>query len=97
MKTIIRRRRGVIACCALAALSVGCSALRPGGGPATASPGEVSGSEAWSNTCAQCHNSIAPGTFSDQQWDAIVMHMRIHARLTGEEARAIRAFLQASN
>ena len=75
---------------------IGCSS------PSTASPGVVSksdqpaaaisGSEAWDQNCARCHNSISPTTYSDQQWDAIMMHMRIHARLTGEEERAILKF-----
>lgn len=71
----------------------------PGDSPAVGKTdgNEISGSEAWSQTCGQCHNSISPNTYSDQQWDAIMMHMRIHARLTGEEERAIRKFLQASN
>lgn len=67
------------------------------GSAASPAQDEISGSQAWSRNCAQCHNSISPNTYSDQQWDAVVMHMRIHARLTGAEERAILKFLKASN
>jgi len=56
-----------------------------------------SGSQLWAQNCAMCHNSISPTTYSDGQWDVAVTHMRIQARLTGEEERQIRKFLQASN
>jgi hypothetical protein len=91
----------IAGCIATIVTLIGCSS------PSTASPGTVgkteapetsiSGSEAWDQNCARCHNSISPTTYSDQQWDAIMMHMRIHARLTGQEERAILKFLKASN
>jgi len=55
------------------------------------------GAKAWSDNCGQCHNTRDPGDQSDQQWDVVVAHMRIRANLTGEEARDILTFLQASN
>jgi cytochrome c5 len=58
---------------------------------------ELSGNELWSQNCGQCHNSRSPKDYSDAQWAVAVMHMRIQARLTGEEERKIRQFLQASN
>jgi cytochrome c5 len=56
-----------------------------------------SGVQLWSDTCARCHNSRPPEEFSDAQWGIIVHHMQLRANLTGEEAREITKFLQASN
>jgi hypothetical protein len=60
-------------------------------------PPKRSGVQLWSDTCARCHNMRPPSTFSDAQWATVVHHMRLRANLTGEEAREITAFLQASN
>ncbi len=67
-------------------------------GESTASTNQLArGAKAWSDNCGQCHNARDPGDQSDQQWDVVVAHMRIRANLTGEEARDILNFLQASN
>ena len=56
-----------------------------------------SGTELWSQHCSRCHNIRSPSEFSDSEWDAVMLHMRIRADLTGGEARSILAFLKASN
>lgn len=58
---------------------------------------ELSGSQLWAENCAQCHNNRSPSDYSDAQWEVAVMHMRVQARLTGEEGRKIVQFLKASN
>ena len=55
------------------------------------------GVTAWQNNCARCHNMRQPTEFRDDLWKPIVFHMRVRAGLTGQEARDILAFLQASN
>jgi len=45
----------------------------------------------------RCHNARDPQEFRDDLWKPIVTHMRVRAGLTGQEARDILAFLQASN
>lgn len=55
------------------------------------------GAKLWADTCARCHNMRDPREFRDDQWQVIVSHMRVRAMLTGQDARDIRAFLQASN
>ena len=60
-------------------------------------PPKKSGVELWSENCMRCHNGRPPEEFSAAQWDVIVHHMRLRANLTGEEAREIVKFLQASN
>jgi cytochrome c5 len=64
---------------------------------ATAPATQLSGNQLWSQYCGLCHNTRSPKDYSDAQWGAAMAHMRIQARLTGEEERKIRAFLQASN
>jgi hypothetical protein len=60
-------------------------------------PSARHGAELWANTCARCHNLRRTDEFSDRQWIPVVSHMRIRAGLTGNEARDILSFLQASN
>lgn len=54
------------------------------------------GVQLWSENCSRCHNIRPPQSYSDAQWEAVVHHMRLRADLTGEEARKITEFLQAS-
>ncbi len=62
------------------------------------SVGDVpAGAKAWAANCSRCHNMRGPQEFQDQYWRVIVSHMRVRAGLTGQEARNIVAFLQASN
>jgi len=55
------------------------------------------GATSWADNCARCHNMRSPGELRDDQWRAVVAHMRVRAGLTGAEARDILAFLQGSN
>ena len=56
----------------------------------------LSGEELWSNNCMRCHNIRPPTMYSDAQWDVIVHHMRLRANITGQEQRAIVAFLKSA-
>lgn len=55
------------------------------------------GAKYWSGQCQRCHNLRDPGEFTDDIWDVSVNHMRIRANLPADQARAIKAFLKASN
>lgn len=55
------------------------------------------GAKTWANNCARCHNMRDPKELRDDQWRAVVSHMRVRGGLTGGEARDVEAFLQASN
>jgi len=55
------------------------------------------GARAWAGQCARCHNMRDPRELRDDQWRAVVTHMRIRAGLTGQQARDILRFLQESN
>ncbi len=55
------------------------------------------GAQAWANTCAGCHNMRAPNELRDDQWRAVVTHMRVRSGISGAQARDILAFLEASN
>ena len=85
----------------------GCSSNQSATGPTTqpeaapkfalfGPPPKKSGVELWSDNCARCHNLRPPEEFSGSQWATIVHHMRLRANLSGEEAREITKFLQAS-
>lgn len=58
---------------------------------------ERSGAQLWGENCLRCHNAPAPNTFSDVEWDVAVMHMRVRAYLTHEEATKIADFLKTAN
>jgi cytochrome c553 len=55
------------------------------------------GAQAWANNCARCHNMRDPKELRDDQWRAVVSHMRVRGNLTGGEARDVLMFLQGSN
>lgn len=55
------------------------------------------GAKAWAENCSRCHNMRDPKDYRDDQWRAVVGHMRVRAGLTGQEARDILLFLQRSN
>ena len=61
-------------------------------------PGNFSnGSKAWAENCNRCHNMRGPKELRDDQWISTAFHMRIRAGLSGQEARDVLTFLQASN
>jgi cytochrome c1 len=55
------------------------------------------GAKSWADTCARCHNYRDAGSIRDDQWRAVVAHMRVRAGLTADEAEDILVFLQGSN
>lgn len=55
------------------------------------------GSKVWAENCNRCHNMRGPKELRDDQWITTVFHMRIRAGLSGQEARDVLTFLQASN
>ena len=70
--------------------------IQSGGAVSSDSYMGLSGEELWSNNCLCCHNIRPPTMYSDAQWDVIVHHMRIRANITGQEQRAIVAFLKSA-
>ena len=55
------------------------------------------GARVYGNTCGSCHNARSPLERTDRQWVTIINHMRVRGNLTGGQARAVLAFLQATN
>lgn len=55
------------------------------------------GSQLWSENCARCHNMRSPSNYTDAEWDVAMHHMRVRARLTAEEHKAILEFLKSAN
>ena len=57
----------------------------------------LNGAKVWADNCSRCHNFRAPTEYTPNQWDTIMLHMRIQGGLTGPEARAVLSYLtQAS-
>jgi len=55
------------------------------------------GAQLWGENCIRCHNIPSPETFSDNEWDVAITHMRVRANLTEEEAQRIIEFLKTAN
>jgi hypothetical protein len=57
----------------------------------------VGGAQLWADTCGRCHNLRSPSSYSAAQWEVITHHMRVRCTLTGDDERAIVAFLKAAS
>ena len=64
---------------------------------AAASPGQKGSAQLWGELCARCHYARDAATFSQLQWEMIMMHMRIRANLTAAEHRAILDFFKPAH
>lgn len=64
---------------------------------AATGPAAKGGAELWGQTCGHCHNIRSPSSYSDAQWDVVMLHMRVRANLTGEEQRKILQFLKSAD
>ena len=87
-------------------LIIGCSTVNPKGGEAvtpdkssvaSASPAQNGGAEVWAQNCGHCHNIRSPGSYSDAQWEVVMLHMRVRANLTADEHKKILAFLKSAH
>jgi len=58
---------------------------------------DKSGAQLWGETCIRCHNAPSPATYSDDQWNIIMGHMKIKAGLTDVETKKIESFLKSAN
>ena len=61
--------------------------------PASAQPVKPSGAEVWAANCGRCHRLRAVDAYGASQWDAVVAHMSLNARMTPDETEAVRQFL----
>ncbi|RME68322.1 MAG: cytochrome c [Alphaproteobacteria bacterium] len=55
------------------------------------------GARLWADNCGRCHNIRPASEFTDEGWHSVVNHMRVRASLPGDQAEAIKAFLQSGN
>ncbi len=58
---------------------------------------EKGGAQMWAENCQRCHNFRSPASYSPAQWDVAMLHMRVRANLTPEQARKILEFLKSSS
>src|SRR5438046_10386639 len=64
--------------------------------PATAAT-TPSGAQLWALNCGHCHNIRSPSSYSDAQWDVVMLHMRIRANLTAREHKELLDFLKSAH
>lgn len=57
----------------------------------------VGRADLWARTCSRCHYARGPETFSPEQWETIMLHMRVRANLTTAEHQTILDFLTPAN
>jgi len=61
--------------------------------PASAQQQKPSGADVWSTNCGRCHRVRAVDAYTASQWESVVTHMALTARLTYDETQAVREFL----
>ena len=100
----IRMFKILIAAAAVASVSLGLLGLertvQAQQAPTVSQPDPMQfarGARLWADNCGRCHNMRDPKELRDDQWRAVVSHMRVRGGLTGQETRDILAFLQGSN
>lgn len=91
----------------LVLLLVGCSTTTTStggtadshGAPAVVSAQNIQtgGAELWGHNCGHCHNIRSPSSYSDAQWEVVMLHMRVRANLTPDEHKKILAFLKSAH
>jgi len=55
------------------------------------------GAQLWERNCGHCHNVRSPASYSDAQWEVVMLHMRVRANLTAEEHKQILALLKSAH
>lgn len=93
---------GLAALVSLGVLAGGCQgpAVKAPAGPAGAAGGQAaaapakSGVQLWAEQCGRCHNLRDPAWHSADGREVALHHMRLRVPLTGEDQRAILAFLR---
>jgi hypothetical protein len=96
-KTFYRLMTAAVTLVAAGVMS-GCSTTSSQGtSTASAADAEGNGSKLWAQNCIRCHNMRPPTTYSDAQWEVVMMHMRIRANLTPNEHKQILAFLKGDS
>jgi len=53
------------------------------------------GARSWSAYCGSCHNARPPGERSPEEWDTLLLHMRVRANLPDRDARALLEYLKS--
>jgi hypothetical protein len=94
--------KNLIMVSAASALLIGCANTKQTHNPKSEgenvnTPGKKGGAQLWAARCTQCHFARDPGTFSPEQWEIIMFHMRIRANLTAWETDSILEFLKSAN
>lgn len=95
----MRNNRRVTLLAILMGVFVSCGAMHAYalGEALTGQANITAGANEWANNCARCHNLRSANDFSANNWQAIMMHMRIQAGITGQQARNIYAFLSGQS
>ena len=81
------------------ALAAGACASKQADSSASRTPESAvpAGAKLWASRCLQCHVVRAPGSYSDNEWVAIMLHMRVRANMVPAEQEAILRFLKTAN
>ena len=92
---------------AISLITTGCKTSSPraetGSAKSVTSPAEKNqvakqgGAQLWAQNCGHCHNIRSPNSYSDAQWDVVMLHMRVRANLTADEHTKILAFLKSAH
>lgn len=81
----------------LGAIVAAAALLWPQGASAQEASRVAEGGRLYGQTCGRCHNPRPSTERTDREWRTVMGHMRARANLSRSDARAIVAFLQATN
>lgn len=81
----------------ITACSSGTIFQKSGAGQTQLQPGQKTGLQLWVDNCGTCHNYRAIDSYSDAEWGVAMLHMRVRANLTADDARAITEYLKSAN
>jgi hypothetical protein len=96
----------VLTCIGLLVLAVSIFTLRsppvvyagPGAGPEKPVENKSrSGADLYATHCNRCHQERFATEFTSAQWKTIMLHMRVRANLTAEDANEILKYLQENS
>ena len=60
-------------------------------------PDAVLGKTTFENNCANCHDLYAPTSYTNEEWQPILLRMQKKAQLDDKEIADVRAYLIANN
>lgn len=90
-------RWGIIAGTTTAAIVASTIIVAGAEGGKTGKSQAPGGADLYASNCMRCHAERYAKERTDAQWKTLILHMRVRAQLTGQDAKKVLSYLQESN